>query len=674
MIDSTTIGRVEKLRKEITRHNNLYYTLDQPEISDSDYDSLMTELKELERKYPELISPDSPTQRVGAPPTKGFLQVEHPIPLLSLGNVFNRDELVAWHNRTKKFLDGADFSMVCELKLDGLAVALTYQNGSLFTGATRGDGFRGEDVTENLKVVKSVPLSITNNPPDQLEVRGEVFFPKSGFDYLNQERMSHSQSTFANPRNAAAGSLRQLDPNVTSKRPLDIFVYGLGYAIGSSTPETHWDTMAYLKTLGFNINLNNRLCKTIDEVERYYGEWLESKSDLDYETDGIVVKVNEFVYQDSLGHAAREPRWAIAYKFPAAQTVTRILDIGINVGRTGSINPYAVLEPVRLDGVTIKTATLHNEEDILRKDVRVGDWVVIERAGQVIPRIVSPIINRRSGQEKIFSLPDSCPACGAPITKSATESVSRCSNPNCSAQLLESLKHFVSREGMDIDGVGTKLCSNLVISGLVKDISDIYSLSKSDLLSLERMGDKSADNIIYAIEVSKNRPLSSVIFALGILHVGSEIADLLASHYGSIKNISLASEEELMAIPGVGETIAQSVIAYFQGQENQDTIDKLEIASVNLEQAAPSHVDHVPLSGIQFVITGRLDSMSRIQAEASIKTLGGSVSKQISRHTIYLVAGEEPGSKLEHAKTLGTRIISENEFLTLIEIETNELA
>jgi DNA ligase (NAD+) len=666
MIDTAIKEKVERLRREINRHNHLYHVLDQPEISDAEYDRLMQELGGLEEQYPDLVVPDSPTQRVGAAPAEGFAEVEHPVPLLSLGNAFNDEDLQAWHQRATNLLDGATFDMVCELKMDGLAVALTYENGVLAHGATRGDGLRGEDVTQNLRTIRSIPLSIPGESPERFEVRGEVYFPRSLFAKLNEQRVAEGLPPFANPRNSAAGSLRQLDPRNTAQRPLDIIIYGLGYARGIPMPDNHWETMQYLKSLGFKINPHNVLCHSLEDVKDYYRRWLEGREALDYETDGVVVKVNPLAHQSNLGQVGREPRWAVAYKFPATQAVTRLLDIGINVGRTGSLNPYAVLEPINVGGVTVKLATLHNEDDIRRKDLRIGDWVTVERAGEVIPRVVAPVVGRRTGEEREFAMPERCPVCQTAVLRPPGEAMTRCPNTACPAQGYELLKHFVSRGAMDIEGMGEKLCSSLLDAGLLKDIADVYYITKDDLINLERMADISASNVMTAIEKSKERPLSRVIFALGILHVGSETADVLASHFWSMEPLSRATEEELVEIPGIGPIIAQSVSAYFGDRGNMEVIEKLRSAGVRLHEEAPQIKRDLPLAGIRFVVTGRLESLTRSLAEARIKELGGAVGSSVSRKTDYLVAGDDPGSKLDQAKKLGTPLLSENEFLQMV--------
>jgi len=747
--------RIEQLRAEINHHNYRYYVLDSPEISDAEYDELMRELKQLEEQYPQFLTPDSPTQRVGAAPVEAFGVVEHPLPLLSLGNAFSKDELVAWYNRTSKLVAGQQFDLACEHKIDGLAVALTYVDGRLTTGATRGDGLRGEDITQNLKTIRSVPLSVPKDAPTRFEVRGEVFLPKAGFEKLNRERAEEGLPLFANPRNAAAGSVRQLDPRITAKRPLDIYIYMLGYAEGKATPPTHWETMEYLKSLGFKVNPNNRLLTSIEQVEELHHTWVERRESLPYEADGIVVKVNQLDLQERLGNIGHEPRWAIAYKFPAIQGTTRLIDIGISVGRTGTLNPYAILEPVSVGGVTIKQAALHNEDDIRRKDIRIGDTVVVQRAGEVIPQVVGPVISKRSGQEKIFTMPRSCPVCGAEAIKPEGEAMSRCTNAACPAQVQERLEHFVSRGGMDIEGVGERLIPALYKAGLVRDFADFYSLTEKGLLgarkvvkgiiskmeevmvsrgfllqdqlpvlkrltdrtfsdkreadfvcskygltltrihalkervdgllpevlkearasqeltwdevlTLEKLAEKNVSNILNAIENSKQRPLSRVVFALGILHIGEEMAELLAKHLGSMDRLADASREELLSIPTVGPKIADSIVAFFRQEENKRIIKRLKKAGVRLAEEAVKP-EELPLAGMEFVITGRLEAFSRQEAEARIKALGGSTGSSIAKKTTYLVVGADPGSKLARAQELGTKLLTEEELIRLLE-------
>ena len=551
----TVKKRIEELRQQLNHHNYRYYALDSPEISDAAYDALMKELRQLEEAHPELVTPDSPTQRVGAQPVEAFGVVEHPLPMLSLGNVFNYEELRAWHKRISGLVPGESFDFVCEHKYDGLAVALVYESGRFTVGATRGDGVRGEDITQNLKTIRSIPLVLPKGAPPRFEVRGEVYLSKAGFKKLNRERAEAGLPLFANPRNAAAGSVRQLDPRITAQRPLDIYIYGLGWAEGV-VPETHGEVMELLKSLGFKVNPRNARAATIDDVESYYQTWKERREGLEYEADGIVAKVNPMGLHDRLGVVGREPRWAIAYKFPSIQATTRLKEIRINVGRTGSLNPYAVLEPVSVGGVVIKAAALHNEEDIRRKDIREGDIVIVQRAGQVIPEVVGPVASQRTGQEKEFRMPTHCPECNTPVVKPEGEVMARCPNASCPAQIFEGLKHFVSRGAMDVEGIGEALSAALLKAGLVKDVADLYALTKDDLLKLERMAEKSASNVLAAIEKSKEQPLSRIIFALGIRHVGDETAEVLASHFGSMTRLMNASTEELMKIPTIGPKIA----------------------------------------------------------------------------------------------------------------------
>ncbi len=669
--------RVAKLRAEINHHNYRYYVLDSPEISDAEYDELMRELKRLEEEYPQLVTPDSPTQRVGAAPVEAFGVVEHPLPLLSLGNAFSRDELLAWYTRTSKLAGGEQFNLVGEHKIDGLAVALTYVNGQLTTGATRGDGFRGENITQNLRTINSIPLSVPKEAPARFEVRGEVFLPKAGFNKLNQERAEEGQPLFANPRNAAAGSVRQLDPRITAKRPLDIYIYMLGYAEGKAVPSTHWETMEYLKSLNFKVNPNNALLPGIEQVEEFYHTWVERRESLPYEADGIVVKLNSIDWQRQLGEIGHEPRWAIAYKFPAIQGTTRLIDIGISVGRTGTLNPYAILEPVSVGGVTIRQAALHNEDDIRRKDIREGDTVIIQRAGEVIPEVVGPVLSKRTSQEREFSLLEkifdsekqrpACPICGGEVIKPEGEVMYYCSNAACPAQVHERLEHFASRGGMDIRGIGESMSALLLQEGLVKNIADLYYLKdkKEQLLTLERMAEKSVTNILGAIEESKKRPLPRLIFSLGIRHIGEEMAEILAKEFPSIDKLAGASKDELLSIPTVGPKIADSITTFFRQEENRQIIQRLKDAGVNPreERAKP---EELPLAGQEFVITGRLEGFSRQEAESKIKALGGTTKDNVTRGTTYLVVGADPGSKLIRAQELGTRQITEEELLKLL--------
>jgi len=679
---------IEKVKAEMNRHNYLYYVLDNPEISDAEYDQLMRELKQLEEQYPQLLTLDSPTQRIGAAPVEAFGIVEHPLPLLSLGNVFSEEELMAWHARISKLVTEPQFSFVCEHKIDGLAVALTYVNGQLTTGATRGDGFRGENITQNLRTIRSIPLSVPEGAPARFEVRGEVFLPKAGFHKLNQERADEGLPLFANPRNAAAGSVRQLDPRITAKRPLDIYIYAMGYTEGETVPPTHRETMEYLKSLGFKVNPNNTLLTGIEGVKEYYQTWVDKRESLPYEADGIVVKVDSFSLQEQLGNIGREPRWAVAYKFPAIQGTTRLNEIGVSVGRTGTLNPYAILEPVSIGGVTIRQAALHNEDDIRRKDIRIGDTVIVQRAGEVIPEVVGPVITKRSGQEKTFSLIEKsreaykelhgvepavpqghgvCPICGSEAIKTQGEVMYYCSNAACPAQTQQRIEHFASRGAMDIRGIGESQSAMLFREGLVTNVADLYYLKMDDLLGLERMAEKSATNILNAIEKSKQTPLPRLIFALGIRHVGAEMAEVVAQYFGSINSLVNASRDKLVSIPTVGPKIADSIVSFFRQEENKKIIQRLKDARVNLkeEKAKP---EELRLAGQEFVVTGRLEAFTRQEAEARIKALGGITKDNVTRNTTCLVVGAEPGgSKLARAQAMGTEQLTEEEFLRRLE-------
>jgi len=657
--------RIAELRDRVNYHNHRYHVLDSPEISDAEYDALMAELRKLEEAHPALITPDSPTQRVGAEPVSAFGIVVHPRPLLSLANAFSDEEIDAWHKRISGLVPGQDMDFVCELKIDGLAVALTYEKGSLVTGATRGNGYQGENITQNLRTIKSIPLAVPPAAPVKFEVRGEAYLPKKGLSKLNEERASEGQPLFANPRNAAAGSVRQLDPRITARRPLDIFIYSLGWAEGMQAPPTHWETVQYLKSLGFKINPHMARCKDLDEVKAYCHGWAERREELPYDIDGVVIKVNSIALQEELGFVGHDPRWAIAYKFPAVQGTTRLLDIGINVGRTGSINPYAILEPVNIGGVTIERAALHNEDDIHRKDIRIGDWVLVQRAGEVIPEIVGPVVSRRTGGEKIFHMPAACPVCHAEVIRAEGEAMHRCTNTACPAQALESIIHFASKGAMDIDGVGEKLCRSLFDKGLVKDSGDLYGLNRDALLGLERMGEKSAANVLASLEKSKDRPLARLIFALGIPNIGEETGSVLAQHFISVDALCRAGREELMGIPSIGPKVSDGILAFFRQPQNTNIIEKLRRAGVKMESSETVRRD-LPFSGMEFVVTGRLAASGRQELEANIRALGGKAGSDVTKKTSYLVVGTEPGSKLARAQSLGTRILAENEFLQML--------
>jgi len=657
---------IASLRRQITYHNHRYYVLDAPEISDEEYDGLLRQLKALEQAHPDLITPDSPTQRVGAAPTTQFGVVQHPVPMLSLANAFAPEELSAWWRRIAA-LTGSAFTAVCEPKIDGLAVALIYADGVLVTGATRGDGFSGEDITNNLRTVKSIPLSVQGDVPKRFEVRGEVYLPREGFRKLNARRADDGLPLFANPRNAAAGSVRQLDPAVTAARPLDVFIYALGWAEGASLPDTHWETMHWLGTLGFKINPRNTRVNTADEAQDLYQQWVDQREGWPFEADGMVVKVDSLRLQQELGNVGREPRWSIAYKFPAVQGTTRLLDIGINVGRTGSLNPYAILQPVNIGGALISQATLHNEDDIHRKDIRIGDTVIVQRAGGVIPEVVGPVLSLRSGQERVFHMPATCPVCGHEVVKPEGEAMHRCVNAACPAQALERIKHFASREAMDIEGIGAKLSEALFRAGLVHDAGDLYYLSKEQLLQLDKMAEKSASKVLASIEASKSRPFARLLFALGITHVGQEYAELLAQRYAGIDELAAASEEELTALPSIGPRISGSIRAFFRQDSNLAIVQKLRNAGVTLRTETTAPVQGAqPLSGMTVLFTGRMARFTRPEAETRVMQLGGRAAQDVSRKVSIVVVGEDPGSKASKARDLGLRIITESEFLDLI--------
>ncbi len=672
-------ARIEELRRQINHHNYLYYAQDAPEISDAEYDALMRELKELEERYPRFLTPESPTQRVGAAPIAAFGTVRHPRPLLSLGNVFDNAELEAWYVRVGRLIGERRHDFVCEHKMDGLAVAVTYENGRLVVGATRGDGTTGEDVTQNLRTIRSLPLVVSGDVPRRFEVRGEVYFPIAGFQKLNRERAEQGLPLFANPRNAAAGSVRQLDPRITASRALDIFIYALGWAEGKAAPASHWETLKYLKSLGFRTNPANRLATSISEIEAYYAEWSAKRHNLPYEADGIVVKINQTTLQEELGDVGREPRWAAAYKFPAIRGRTKLEEIRLSIGRTGTINPYAVLEPINVGGVTISRAALHNEDDIRRKDIREGDTIFIQRAGDVIPEIVGPTPEAAARPDRqppfnmLLKLMDkdkgypACPVCGSEVKKPEDEVMYYCPNAACPVQRHERLVHFTSRGCMDIQGLGEKVAAMLLEKGLVQDISDIYYLKdkREKLLEVERMGEKTVDNLLAAIEKSQSQPLPRLVNALGIRHVGEETAELLASRFGSLNNLMTATAEELEAIESIGPRISQSIIAFFQNPENQHIIKKLREAGV-AAQAVEARGE-MPLAGLEFVITGKLESMGREQAEARIRALGGAAKGDVTKKTTYLVVGAEPGSKLAKAEKLGIKQINEAELLKMME-------
>ncbi len=658
---------IENLRAIIRHHDYCYYVLNNPEISDEEYDALFKKLQELEAKYPELITPDSPTQRVAGQPQEGFATFLHYRPLLSLSNAFTPEEVRDFDKRVKRMLKLESLDYVVELKIDGLAVNLRYENGIFVRGATRGDGVVGEDVTLNLKTIHSIPLRLRGDRiPRVIEVQGEAYMRKKDLERLNEERKKEGEPLFANTRNAAAGSLRQLDPRITAQRKLDIFNYGAFVIDSDYEPSTHWELLNYLKELGFKINPHIQLISDIEEAIRIHEKWEKERKNLDYDIDGLVIKVNSLSYHEMLGATSRSPRWAIAYKFESTYAITQVLDIEVNVGRTGILTPVAVLEPVNVGGAIVKRATLHNEDEIKRKDVRIGDWVMVARAGEVIPEIAGVLKERRMGEEKVFVMPRECPVCHSRAMREEGEVAWRCINASCPAQIKERIRHWASRDAMDIEGLGEKLIDQLVEGGWVKTIPDLYRLNKETLLQLERMGNKSADNLLRAIERSKRRELPRFIYALGIPHVGQFIARLLVEQFGSLDKLKEAKEEELLAIEGIGPTVAESVRQFFSNPQNRHMLEELKSLGVGPEELKKK--EEGPLAGKTFVFTGTLSNFSRDEARALVEERGGRAADTVSSRVDYVVVGENPGSKLAVAREKGIKILTEEEFYQLLGI------
>ncbi len=658
-------SQIDELRKIINHHDKLYYVSNKPEISDHEYDRLFRRLKELEDKHPELITPDSPTQRVSGEPIKGFKSIKHLVPMLSMDNTYSAEELVEFDKRVRKNTGDERYEYFVELKFDGVSINLLYKNGKFINGATRGDGETGDDVSVNLKTIKSIPLYFESKSgtPISIEIRGEVYMTKKGFNLLNSQREKAGEELFANPRNAAAGSLKLLDPSVTAKRSLDMFAYGVGYVEGLKL-ETQYDVIDYLKSSGFRVNPYVKLCKNINDVIDYCYHWQSKKDSLDYNIDGMVIKVNSLRQQQNLGVTSKSPRYMIAYKFPAERKTTQVKDIIIQVGRTGTLTPVAILEPVHLSGTTVTRSTLHNMDEISRKDIRIHDTVLVEKSGEIIPQIVEVVKSKRTGKEKPFIMPLKCPVCDSKVFKSKNEVAIRCENISCPAQVKERILHFSGRTAMDIENLGEAIVNQLVDRGLIKDYGDIYFLKFDDIVKLERIASRSANNLISAIEKSKDTTLPRLIFALGIRHVGENTAWVLSEYFRSIDKLRLATIDELTGINEIGPVMAESIIDFFKTDKNLKVLEKLKKAGIAFEETKPKTTGK--LEGFSFVITGTLKEFKREDAETLIRMLGGTVSSSVSKNTDYLVVGADPGSKFEKAKGLGVKVIDEAEFKKII--------
>src|SRR5713101_6441691 len=660
-------AHVADLRHQIEEAAYHYFVKDSPVLTDAEYDQLMLELQRIEQEHPELQSPDSPTQRVGgggAGLVQDVPQHRHPVPMLSLANARSEEELRAWHKRAQNILPKATFTYVCELKIDGLAMALTYEHGRLTVGASRGDGMVGEDWTPNIRTVRSIPqkLRTAGEPiPSKVEVRGEIYMTTRSFEKLNEEMTDNR--LFANPRNAAAGSLRQKDPRVTASRHLDFFGYQVGYMQGMEF-NSQWEALQLIRDWGFPVNQHIFLAKSLDEVWDFCNNWEKERFNLPYEIDGVVIKINDLVQQQELGSVARDPRWAIAFKYPPIQVATKLLDIRVNIGRTGSVNPWALLEPVSIRGVTVSRATLHNEGDIHRKDLRIGDWVLVERAGEVIPQVVKPIVERRTGEEQVYYLPERCPICDTPLIKNEDEAMAYCPNLQCPARNLEGVIHFASKGAMDIETIGEKMCAQLVEVGYIKSVSDFYILTCEQLLELAGKKEKSADNILKGIEASKHRPLWRLLFGLNIRYVGGKTAQIIAEAFGNMDNLLAASEEEITSVPGIGPVAGQSIYSWLQDEQNRALIERLRQAGVNMQEERKTVEG--PLAGQTFLLTGRLTSMTRPIAEEKIIRLGGTIASGVSKSLNHLIVGEDAGSKLAKAQKAGVPTHDEQWLIDLL--------
>lgn len=665
------LAEADKLRREIRHNEYLYYVLDAPEITDAEYDRMIVRLRELEARYPDSIPADSPTQRVGGRASSQFTEVRHLEPLLSLGNVFSAEELRAFDERVRSGLPaGSKVEYVMEPKIDGLACSLIYENGKLVRAATRGDGVVGENVTANVRTIRSIPLTLKvpdgETVPELLDVRGEVYMPRQAFMRLNEQRAERGESEFANPRNAAAGSLRQLDPQVTASRSLSFFAY---YLVGEGAQPKHSESLALLAHYGFKVSENYKVVENIDEAIKYIGDFNELRQGLSYDTDGAVIKVNDVYQQRILGATGKDPRWATAYKYPPEQAETTLEDIDWRVGRTGVLTPTAVLTPVKLSGSVISRATLHNEDFIRAKDIRIGDRVVINKAGEIIPEVLRVVVEKRTGDEKEVEIPSVCPECGWRVERQGEEAAIRCTNPHCPALGREGLIHFVSRDAMNIDGCGPSVINALLDAGLVRDAADLYSLRKDDLLKLERMGEKSADNLLAALAESKKNELDKLLFALGIRHVGAKVARILATEFGSMEKLQQAQPEELAQIRDIGDKIAESVVTWLNVPANIDLVERLAAAGLTMTFTPPASQEDNPFFGKTLVFTGTMPTLGRAEAKTMAQDVGAKVSGSVSKKTDYVIAGAEAGSKLEKAQQLGVTVIDEAEFLRLLKGE-----